>query len=332
MNDQTSSNSQSVAEVATPNASRYLQQLCKHFAHKLPVTFDAHAGEIDFSMGRCALDASNDVVLRILLSAPDAGPMVELQEIVSRHLVRFAFRESLAIEWRAINAKKERESNSTQGRPPVPPINPFGPIRDPKVRSVIETMNSNRRFPQRGGPRGPLGHKAEDFADCGFSIHPDQGDLIYLLCRQMGARRVVDFATSVGMSAIYFAAAMRDNGGGKVIGSELVPAKAEAAYRNLDAAGLKEFVEIRVGDARQTLRDVGCPVDFVLSDGWPAPTGPSLAREVIEIVAPQLRVGGYVLNDNAEPDFLEFIRDPANGFISTALPIKRGTELVVKIS
>ncbi len=330
MNDQTSLHSQSVAEIATPNASRYLQQLCKHFAHKLPVKFDARAGEIDFPMGRCALDASDEVVLRILLSAPDADRMPELQNVVERHLVRFAFREPLTIEWRAIGAKKEE--TSAQGRPPVPVINPFGPIRDPKVRSVIETMNSNRRFPQRGGPRGQQGHKAEDFADYGFSIHPDQGDLIYLLCRQMGARRVVDFATSVGMSAIYFAAAIRDNGGGKVIGSELVPAKAETAYRNLDAAGLKEFVDIRVGDARQTLRDIGGPVDFALIDGWPAPTGPSLAREVIEILAPQIRVGGYVLNDNAEPDFLEFIRDPANGFISMTLPIKRGTELAVKIS
>jgi hypothetical protein len=53
---------------------------------------------------------------------------------------------------------------------------------------------------------------------------------------------------------------------------------------------------------------------------------------VVELVAPQLRTGGYILNDNAEPDFLEYIRDPANGFISITLPIKRGTELALKIS
>ena len=61
-------------------------------------------------------------------------------------------------------------------------------------------------------------------------------------------------------------------------------------------------------------------MDFALIDGWPRDEEPSLAREVIEIVAPQLRVGGYVMNDNAEPDFLEFIRDPLNGFISITLP------------
>jgi predicted O-methyltransferase YrrM len=209
------------------------------------------------------------------------------------------------------------------------PLNPFGPIRDPKVRAVIERLYATRSFPQSDGPRG--GRRPEDFAEYGFSIHPDQGDLIYLLCRGMAAHRVVDFATSVGMSALYFAAAMRDNGGGLVIGSELVPAKADTAGRNLAEAGLDQYAEIRVGDARTTLRDLGGPVDFALIDGWPMPSGPSLAREVIEIVAPQLRIGGYVLNDNAEPDFLAFIRDPANGFLSITLPIKRGTELALKV-
>jgi len=117
----------------------------------------------------------------------------------------------------------------------------------------------------------------------------------------------------------------------KVIGSEIVPAKVAAARRNLAHADLSKYVEIREGDARQTLRDLGGPVDFVLIDGWPLSEGRSLARQVIEIVAPQLRKGGYVMNDNAEPDFLEFIRDPGNGFLSVTLPLKGGTELSVKV-
>ena len=83
---------------------------------------------------------------------------------------------------------------------------------------------------------------------------PEQGDLIYLLCRGLRTQRVAEFATSIGMSTIYFAAAVRDNGGGKVIGSELVPAKVAAARRNLADAGLADYAEIREGDARQTLR------------------------------------------------------------------------------
>ena len=134
------------------------------------------------------------------------------------------------------------------------------------------------------------------------------------------------------MSTIYFAAAVRDNGGGKVIGSELVPAKVAAARRNLADAGLADYAEIPEGDARQTLRDLGGQVDFVLIDGWPVNQGPSLARQVIEFVAPQIRIGGYVMNDNAEPDFLDLVRKPSSGFLSVTLPLKGGTELCVKVA
>ncbi|WP_336750084.1 O-methyltransferase [Pantoea vagans] len=205
-------------------------------------------------------------------------------------------------------------------------------LRDTVILAVLDEMNACRKRPDASAFEGAGAPDPELFADYGFSIHPEQGDLIYLLCRAMKATRVVDFATSVGMSSIYFAAAMRDNGGGQVVGAELVSAKAATAYRNLTAAGLDAYVDIRIGDARETLKEVGGPVDFVLIDGWPLAEGPTLARQVIEIMAPQLRVGGYVLNDNAEPDFLDFIRDPANGFISVTLPIKRGTELALKVA
>jgi predicted O-methyltransferase YrrM len=211
---------------------------------------------------------------------------------------------------------------------------PLSPIKDARVLAVIERLIETRRRPLGGSPinNPEMSRDPFDYAEYGFSIVPDQGDLIYLLCRGTGATRVVDFATSIGMSAIYFAAAMRDNGGGTVIGSELVPEKVATARRNLADAGLADYADIREGDARQMLRDLGGPVDFALIDGWPNGQGPSLAREVIEILVPQIRTGGYVVNDNAEPDFLQFIRDPANGFISVSLPLKGSTELCVKVS
>ncbi|WP_251002736.1 O-methyltransferase [Escherichia coli] len=193
-------------------------------------------------------------------------------------------------------------------------------------------MNNERKHPPQELFLDAPALDPEKFSRYGFSISPEQGELIYLLCRAMKATRVVDFATSVGMSALYFAAAMKDNGGGLVIGSEMVQEKAEMACKNLAEAGLTSFVDIRVGDARETLKDLGGPVIFILIDGFPLADGPSLARQVTEIVAPQLRVGGYILNDNAEPDFLDYIRNPQNGFISVTLPIKRGTELALKIS
>ena len=161
-------------------------------------------------------------------------------------------------------------------------------------------------------------------------IHPEQGDLLYLLCRALGARRVVDFATSVGFSTLYLAAAIRDNGGGRVIGAEIVPQKIAAAQANLAAAGLAGFVEIRAGDARETLRDVGGDIDLALIDGWPRAAGPSLALEVMQVLAPQMRLGAIVVNDNAEEDYLDFIRNPQGWFRSMTLPLKGGTEVSVK--
>jgi predicted O-methyltransferase YrrM len=208
-----------------------------------------------------------------------------------------------------------------------------GPIFDSKVNAVIARLEASRRRPDNGSPRQDPNRELDPFAysDCGFSIHPDQGELIYLLCRAQGATLVAEFATSVGMSTLYFAAAVRDNGGGRVIGSEIVPDKVIAARRNLAEAGLSDFVDIRQGDARETLKDLGGPVDFVLIDGWPSRERRSLAIQVMEVIAPQIRRGGFVMNDNGEEDYLAYVRDPANGFLSMSLPLKGSTELSVKV-
>lgn len=210
------------------------------------------------------------------------------------------------------------------------PPQPASALNDRRIEQVLERMIDSRRRPANGGPRDRALYDPYAYAEFGFSIHPDQGELIYLLCRALNARRVVDFATSVGFSALYLAAAVRDNGGGRVVGAEIVPAKIATARRNLAAAGLEELVEIRAGDARQTLRELGGPVDFALIDGWPGEEEPSLSLEVMRVVAPQLRPGALVLNDNAEDDYLAYVRDPANGFRSITLPLKGGTELSVR--
>ena len=84
--------------IPTEQASRYLQQLCKHFAHKLTVRFDEHEGDITFSIGDCRLKADGEA-LHIDLTAPNADDMEQLKDVVIRHLVRFAFREELAVDW-----------------------------------------------------------------------------------------------------------------------------------------------------------------------------------------------------------------------------------------
>ncbi len=88
------------ARVTTDKASRYLQQLCKHFGHKVPARFDAHEGHVEFAMGACALAAgpeADELVMRVTASTP--GDLTTLEEIVGGHLVRFGFRDGLLVEW-----------------------------------------------------------------------------------------------------------------------------------------------------------------------------------------------------------------------------------------
>jgi hypothetical protein len=92
--------STTIADVVTPQAARYLVQLCKHFQHKLPVTYDEQSGQISFSIGECRLRAE-DGLLKIVAETADPAQMAPLQDVIARHLVRFAFREELQISWRA---------------------------------------------------------------------------------------------------------------------------------------------------------------------------------------------------------------------------------------
>jgi len=109
MNEPTTMESaaQSMAEVATAQASRYLQQLCKHFAHRLTVTFTPQAGEITFPSGTCRLKATDDR-LTLSLEAADDAQLLQLQDVVERHLVRFAFREELKLAWQRTSAAAPR--------------------------------------------------------------------------------------------------------------------------------------------------------------------------------------------------------------------------------
>ncbi|HMQ93898.1 MAG TPA: DUF2218 domain-containing protein [Amaricoccus sp.] len=93
----------SEAIVRTEKAGRYLQQLSKHFGHKVPVQGDERQCHIGFPMGACTLEAepgSNTLTLR--LTAATAKDVGRLEEIVGGHLVRFAFREDLRVDWNSI--------------------------------------------------------------------------------------------------------------------------------------------------------------------------------------------------------------------------------------
>jgi len=170
-----------------------------------------------------------------------------------------------------------------------------------------------------------------DFAENFLNVSAEFGRFLYVCARARQAGRIVEFGTSFGVSTIYLAAALRDGGGGHLISTELEPAKAARAQQNLADAGLDHLVDIRVGDALETLRDgVEGPVDLVLLDG-----AFSLYLPVLELVESQLAPGALVIAENAiddDGDYLTYVRNPDNGYRSLPLPFEphRGNELSVR--
>jgi predicted O-methyltransferase YrrM len=161
------------------------------------------------------------------------------------------------------------------------------------------------------------------------ALDPQKAAFVYSLAYASSARCVVEFGSSVGVSTIWLALAARANWG-KVITTEIDPQRAAKARTNLEEAGLADVVDIRVGDAIQTLKHLDEPVDFFLSDGMP-----TKALEVLHLVHPLLVPGATVITNNVETfsadyrEYLAWLRHPKNGFLSTTVPFQTGTEISV---
>ena len=90
----------STALYNTPHARRYLQQLAKHFAHKIEVRLEDESADFALQAGTVRLDA-DDTALRLRIEADDAKAIIDTRYVVDKHLVIFAFREGFAgLDWR----------------------------------------------------------------------------------------------------------------------------------------------------------------------------------------------------------------------------------------
>ncbi|OCK55594.1 O-methyltransferase [Bradyrhizobium sp. LMTR 3] len=160
-----------------------------------------------------------------------------------------------------------------------------------------------------------------------LAISRETGALLYMLARSSRARTIVEFGTSFGISTLHLAAALRDNGGGRLITSEFEPSKVARARDNLSSGGLIDLVEIREGDALQTLSvDLPDTIDLLLLDGAKA-----LYPEILRLVESRLRPGALIVADNADdsPDYLARVRASAGGYLST--PFGEDVELSMRI-
>lgn len=220
-------------------------------------------------------------------------------------------------------------------------MTPTSTLHDPRVVSALTEMfdraaedDTTRRRVRAAWPDGFAPKTPQELADANAEIYmpisADGGKLLYNLIRATRPATVVEFGTSFGISTLHLAAAVRDNGTGRVISTELSADKAAAARRTFAETGLDGLVTVLEGDALETLAGLTDPVDFLLLDGWK-----DLCLPVLRLLEPHLAPGTLVVADDVDltdlAPYLAFVRDPRNGYESVTFPVEDGMEISCRL-
>ena len=172
---------------------------------------------------------------------------------------------------------------------------------------------------------------ADILRDALIPIDEPNGRLLHALASARRPGRIVEFGTSVGVSAIYLATALVGDEAA-VISTELDPVKVERASANLVAAGLEGRVELREGDAFATLADFDEPISLLFLDGWKG-----MYLPMLELLEDRLVDGAYVVADDTIlfadrcAPLIRHLQDPSNGYASASLDVGDGMEIAVKV-
>jgi len=174
--------------------------------------------------------------------------------------------------------------------------------------------------------------RAELMRDVYMPITPDVGRLLYVLTRSRRPQIVVEFGTSYGISGIHLAAALRDAGRGRLVTTELDAVKAGRAQDNFRAAGLADLIEIRIGDAFETLRDgIAGGIEVLLLDGWKP-----LYLPMLKFLEPRLAPGALIIADDlavapeALASYVGYVRAAGSGYVSVEVPLGDRLEISVR--
>ncbi|PRY35781.1 O-methyltransferase [Umezawaea tangerina] len=214
-------------------------------------------------------------------------------------------------------------------------------LRDPRVERALSRMFAQAEHDDVAAAAvvadRPTGYapttareRADDAAAIYMPISAEGGRLLYNLVRAARPTTVVEFGTSFGISTLHLAAAVRDNGRGHVITTELSRAKTAASRRTFAETGLDDLVTVLEGDALDTLATIEGAVDLVLLDGWK-----DLCLPVLHLLEPRLSPGTLVVADDTSfpsmAPYLAYVRDPANGYHSVDFPVEDGMEISCRI-
>lgn len=218
-------------------------------------------------------------------------------------------------------------------------------LNDPRVAATLERMFAEAEQDDAVHARGAAARKAAGFepktaqelADAAEEIYipisPEGGRLLYSLVRAVRPATVVEFGMSFGISTLHLAAAVRDNGVGRVVTTEMSAHKIATARKTFAETGLDDVVTVLEGDALETLPTelgAGEEIEFLLLDGWK-----DLYLPMLRLLEPRLVPGALVIADDAEMNsvrpYLEHVRDSENGYQSTLFPVEDGMEISCRV-
>lgn len=200
------------------------------------------------------------------------------------------------------------------------------------ARAKVEDREAGQRVKEREaelGTRLAPPQRYELYQDAPLAITPEVGRLYYLLATARTAVSIVEFGASHGISTIYLAAALRDLGKGSLITTEILPQKARWTAQNLEDAQLDDLVEIRTGDALETLQDLPEGIDMLVLDGRN-----DQYISVLELVEPHLSRRALIVADlgKDDPDLQSYqrhLRESTRGYVTLTIPLDAGIEATV---
>ncbi|MFC6085775.1 DUF2218 domain-containing protein [Sphaerisporangium aureirubrum] len=311
----------STAHVATDRPERYIRQLVSHMGHKATTEIAGDGrGVITLSGGRCVLAPDGDHLMMIA-TAVDADALAGVQDVVTRHLLRFATREELKVEW-----TPPLKGDDTQ-------------IVDPVIADYVLTHST---------PADELLHDlvAETREATGsaatMQISHDEGALLTMLTRMTGARLAVEVGVFTGYSSICIARGLAD--GGRLLACDVSTEWTTVARRYWERAGVADRIDLAIAPATETLRALPATptIDFAFVDADKV-SYPAYYEEIVQ----RLRPGGLAVLDNVflggrvlDPAFQEehhvAMRDLNDLIVtddrveSVMLPVRDGVTIVRK--
>lgn len=260
------------ARVATGRPARYVKQLVSHMGHKTTATLESDGrGTITVASGTCTLTPMTDR-LELTATAVDAESLVRVQNVITRHLVRFASREELVVQWTTPIDGGDLE-------PTAPVVEGYLLSHHTPTDDVLGELAVATR------------EAAADAAH--MQVSSDEGTLLTMLTRLTGARFAVEVGVFTGYSTLCIARGLAE--GGRLLACDTSEEWTAIGRPYWERAGVADRIDLRIAPALQTLRALGpepvIDIAFIDAD---KDNYPAYYEEIVH----RLRPGGLVVLDN----------------------------------